>query len=106
MIDINYTHTSSSSSNAKQFSFTGTDGMEVDVKVPPQAQHIVQLAYALSLDSPIFTLPQLIHYIDECCNADGTTFTTSKGGTERIVRYYSKLLQSIGVITDINSLDD
>ena len=104
MFDIKYTHTSSGSSNSKRFSFTGVPGMTIDEKVPPQAQHIIQLAYSMSLDKPIFTLNDLIHYIDECCAYDNTTFTNSKGGTERIVRYYSKLLQTIGVITDINDI--
>ena len=107
MFNINYTHTSSSfGSNQKQFTFTAVEGMTVEEKIPPQAQHIIQLTYAMSLDKPIFTLNDIIQYIDECCAADNTTFTRSKGGTERIVRYYSKLLQSAGIITDVNSVDD
>ena len=107
MFNINYTHSSSSSnSNQKQFTFTAVEGMTIEEKIPPQCQHIIQLTYAMSLDKPIFTLNDIIHYIDECCSYDNTTFTNSKGGTERIVRYYSKLLQSTGVITDINSTDD
>jgi hypothetical protein len=103
MFDINYTHTSSSfGSNQKSFSFTGQPGMTVEEKIPPQCQQIIQLTYALSLDKPIFTLNDIIAYIDE--NYEGT-FTNSKGGTERIVRYYSKLLQTVGIITDINSVD-
>ena len=105
MFDISYTHSTGNGSNAKQFSFTGVPGMKAKEKIPPQAQHIIQLAYALSLDQPIFTYAQLIEYIEECCAYDNTTFTTSKGGTERIVRYYSALLQSVGILTDITKID-
>ena len=100
MLNINYTHTSSSTGyNQKKFTFTGVEGMTIEEKVPPQAQQIIQLAYTMSQDKPIFTLNDIIAYIDE--NYDGT-FTNSKGGTERIVRYYSKLLQTIGIITAID----
>lgn len=107
MFNINYTHSSSSNgfSNQKQFSFTAVEGMTISEKIPPQCQQIIQLAYSLSLDKPIFTLSDLIHYIDECCAFDNTNFTNSKGGTERIVRYYSKLLQNSGIITNVADID-
>ena len=106
MFNVNFTHSTSNGSNAKQFAFTGAEGMTITEKVPPQAQHIIQLAYALSLDQPVFSYADLIAYIEECCLAGGTNFTNSKGGVERIVRYYSKLLQEIGIITNISDLDE
>lgn len=103
MLNIEYTHSSSSSSNSKTFAFTGVEGMTIDQKVPQQCQLIVQYAYTMSLDQPLFTLNDLVAYIENRCNDEGVTFTRSKGGVDRIVRYYSKLLQNIGVITDINA---
>lgn len=107
MFKINYAHSSSNTgySNQKQFSFTAVEGMTITEKIPPQCRQIIDLTYALSLDKPIFTLADIIHFIDECCAYDGTTFTNSKGGTERIVRYYSKLLQDVGIITNIADID-
>lgn len=107
MLNIKFTHsTSHGSSAAKQFAFTLVEGAVVTEKVPPQAQQIVHLAYHLSLIQPIFTYSDLIHYIDECCAYNGTIFTRSKGGTERIVRYYSALLQEIGALTEASDSDD
>ena len=106
MLNIKFTHSSSSShSAAKQFVFSLEEGSVVTEQVPPQAQQIVQLAYALSLGQPIFSYNDLINYIDECCAYNGTIFTRSKGGTERIVRYYAKLLQQIGALTNINDVE-
>lgn len=107
MLNIKFVHsTSHGASSFKQFSFTLVPGAVVTEKVPPQAQQIVHLAYHLSLTKPIFTYNDLIHYIDECCAYNGTIFTRSKGGTERIVRYYSALLQEIGALTDIADIAD
>lgn len=100
MFDIQFTHTSSNGSSSKYFVYTLVPGTVITEKVPPQAQHIIELAYNLSLEQPIFTYKDLIDYIEECCLAGGTVFTRSKGGTERIVRYYAKLLQQIGALTD------
>lgn len=96
MINIEFTHTSRSSHSAKSFTFTGEDGMVIDQKVPNQARQIIHYAYELSLQQPTFTYNDLVDYIDN--NHEGT-FTTSKGGTMRIVRYYSKLLQDVGILT-------
>lgn len=96
MININYTHSSNSSSAAKSFTFTGEEGMTIDAKVPNQARQIIQYAYELSQQHETFTYNDLVDYIDN--NHEGT-FTTSKGGTMRIVRYYSKLLQDTGILT-------
>jgi hypothetical protein len=107
MLDIKFTHSSANgASSSKHFSFTLVPGAVVTEKVPPQAQQIVHLAYSLSLEKPIFTYNDLIHYIDECCAYNGAIFTRSKGGTERIVRYYSALLQEIGALTDISELTE
>lgn len=106
MLNIKFTHSSSSSqSSTKQFVFTLADGATVSERVPPQAQQIILLTYALSLEQPIFSYNDIISYIDECCAYNGTIFTRSKGGTERIVRYYAKLLQEIGAITNINDVE-
>ena len=106
MLDIQFTHSpGNGASSSKQFVCTLSKGSRIAEKVPPQAQQIVHLAYNLSLDKPIFTYNDLIHYIDECCAYNGTIFTRSKGGTERIVRYYSRLLQEIGALTDIADND-
>ncbi|GAF92350.1 unnamed protein product [marine sediment metagenome] len=106
MFDIQFTHSASNGSSAKCFIYTLVPGSIVTEKIPPQAQHIIELAYNLSLTKQIFTYNDLIHYIDECCAYDGTVFTRSKGGTERIVRYYSALLQSIGALTDFSTCED
>ena len=105
MFDVKFTHSSSSSSNSKSFVYTLVPGSVITEKVPPQAQHIIELAYNLSLEKQIFTYADLIHYIDECCAYSGTIFTRSKGGTERIVRYYSGLLQEIGALTDWSEVE-
>ena len=95
MFNINYTHTSNSGSSAKQFRFIGEAGMTIEAKVPNQARQIVDYIYNLTLTVENFTYQQLADYIDEQTD----NFTTSKGGTMRIIRYYSKLLQEIGIIT-------
>lgn len=105
MLDIQFTHTSSNGSSSKTFVFSLPPGSVVTEKVPPQAQHVIQLAFALSQTQTFFTYNELINFIDECCAYNNTTFTRSKGGTERIVRYYSKLLQNIGALTDASTID-
>lgn len=104
--NIQFTHTSSSSSSAKRFNFGLDPDAEITEKVPPQAQQIIELAYHLSLDQPTFTYTDLINYIDDCCEYSGTTFTRSKGGTDRIVRYYAKLLQELNVLVPPTSDSD
>lgn len=98
MISINYTHTSRSSYASKNFTFTGEDGMTIDEKVPNQARQIINYAFELSKTQEVFTYTDLVNYID--AHHEGV-FTTSKGGTMRIVRYYSKLLQDIGIIAPV-----
>jgi hypothetical protein len=98
MFNINYTHTSKSSFAAKRFTFTGEEGMTIEQKIPNQARQIIQYAYTLSEEQDSFTLGDLAQHIDE--HHEGV-FTQSKGGTERIVRYYSKLLQEAGILTSI-----
>lgn len=100
MLNIQFTNTSSSSSNAKTFKFGLTENTTFETKVPPQAQHIILLIQALAEQQPTFTYNDIINYIDDCCTYSGTTFTRSKGGTERIVRYYSKLLQELDVLVE------
>lgn len=95
MININYTHTSNSGSSAKLFTFTDETDITIDQKVPNQARQIITYAYNLSQEQPEFTYQHLADYIDEHHSG---TFTTSKGGTMRIIRYYSKLLQEAGVL--------
>ena len=97
MININYTHTSNSGSSAKSFTFTGHDNMTIEEKVPNQARQIIDYAYQLSQEQESFTYSDLETFIDSKVQ----NFTTSKGGTMRIIRYYSKLLQTIGVITPV-----
>ena len=96
MFNIQYTHTSKSSFAAKRFTFTGEEGMTIEQKVPNQARQIIQYAFQLSQEADDFSLTELANYIDQ--HHEGT-FTTSKGGTERIVRYYSKLLQETGILS-------
>lgn len=105
MFNVTFSHSSTSNSSFKKFVFTLAEGSTISNRFPPQAQQILHLAYHLSLTQPVFSYNDLIHYIDECCAYNNTIFTRSKGGTERIVRYYAKLLQSEGVITDINDTD-
>lgn len=97
MININYTHTSNSGSSAKLFKFTEEEDLTIEQKVPNQAKQIITYAYALGQEQETFTYSNLADYIDE--HHEGT-FTTSKGGTMRIIRYYSKLLQTIGVLLE------
>lgn len=94
MIKIDYTHTSNSGSSAKLFT-VATEDLTIDVKVPNQARQIIGFAMELGADGNQFTYNELVAYIDE--NHVGT-FTQSTGGTMRIVRYYSKLLQDAGVL--------
>lgn len=105
MFDIKFSTTSSSSSNAKRFKFTFEPGQTVTEKVPPQAQQIIHMAYYLSEQQDDFSYNELIKFIEDACTYSGTTFTNSKGGVERIVRYYAKLLQELGIITDVNSIE-
>ena len=100
MFDIKFSHTSTSNgSSAKQFYFIMEPGTVVHEKVPPQAQQILQVCYTISTIQETFTYADIIKYIDTRCESTGTTFTNSKGGTERIVRYYAKLMQTIGAIS-------
>lgn len=98
MLNLNYTHTSNSGSSAKSFIFTATEGQTIEQKIPNQAKQIINYTYLLSQEQDQFTYADIVNYIDT--HHEGT-FTTSKGGTERIVRYYSKLLQSAGIIAAI-----
>ena len=94
MLNINYTHTSNSGSSAKSFKFTDETDLTIDVKVPNQARQIINFAYELSQTQSSFTYAELEKFID----SQVPNFTTSKGGTMRIIRYYSKLLQTTGVL--------
>lgn len=96
MIDINFTHKSNYGATSKSFLFIGETGMTVDAKVPNQAKSIINHAYQLheQNDGASFTLTNLADFIDD----NTENFTQSKGGTIRIVRYYSKLLQTIGIM--------
>ena len=105
MFNIQFTHTSNNSSSAKQFTFGLNDDDTITEKVPPQAQHIIELIYNLAQEQETFTYNDIIAYIDECCAYNGTVFTRSKGGTERIVRYYGKLLQELNVLVSPTSED-
>lgn len=101
MFDIKFSHSTNTGASAKLFYFVANPGQTIEVKVPNQAQQIIHLAYYYSEEnenSP-FTFQQLADYIDECSSASNTVFTTSNGGTIRIIRYYSKLLQEIGVLS-------
>lgn len=94
MLNITYTHSSNSGSSAKSFRFTDAEEITVDVKVPNQARQIITFAHELSQDKDTFTYSDLETYID----SKVPNFTTSKGGTMRIIRYYSKLLQTTGIL--------
>jgi hypothetical protein len=108
MLNITFTHTSSSGSSAKVFKLADGD-ITISQKVPNQAKQIIEYAKKLSVDGVdleadepeynTFTYQELVDYID--ANHEGT-FTTSKGGTMRIVRYYAKLLtKDTGVFIEV-----
>lgn len=104
-INISFTHTSTSTSSAKRFALGLTEDTTISEKVPPQAQQIIQCVILLADEQPTFTYNDIIQYIDELCSIDGVKFTRSKGGTERIVRYYAKLLQELSVLVEASSID-
>jgi hypothetical protein len=104
-IQITYSHTSNSSSSAKRFNLGLTEDTVITEKVPPQLQQIISCIILLSDEQPSFTYNDIIQYIDSLCEIDNSTFTRSKGGTERIVRYYGKLLQQLNVLVDASSID-
>jgi hypothetical protein len=102
MFDINYTHKSGSSAKSKLFYFTASEGMVITEKVPAQAKTIISNAHSLAQTTSPFTLNQLIEHIED----NESNFTNSKGGVDRIVRYYSKLMQNIGVISTEQPVDE
>lgn len=93
MINIEYTYSSNNGSAAKLFKVTDED-LTIEQKVPNQARLIIKYALELGESQGTFTFADLEQHID----ANEIEFTRSKGGTMRILRYYSKLLQEIGLL--------
>ena len=121
MFDITFSSTTASGASHKRFQVadrpmvpvldedgnpvidesTGDDLMRreplhVEGNTPYQMQQIIRygLAYAEQNDNEPFTFDQLAAFIDDNFVGD---FTRSKGGTIRIIRYYSKRIQEAGI---------
>ena len=104
-IQITYSHSSTRSSSAKRFAFGLTEDTIITEKVPPQLQQIIECISYLAEEQSTFTYNDIISYVDALSEIDNSTFTRSKGGTERIVRYYGKLLQELDVLVEPHSVD-